>query len=69
MTLSMGMINNFKSLLEKVHLADMKVLDIAGIGDVVLKTTFDIYRVDLEECEVHSKPQEELIFLRMSDNE
>ncbi|GJU63923.1 hypothetical protein Tco_1245758 [Tanacetum coccineum] len=36
----MGMMKNFKPLLRKVCLADKKVLDVAGIGDVVLKTTF-----------------------------
>nr|GEW66920.1 retrovirus-related Pol polyprotein from transposon TNT 1-94 [Tanacetum cinerariifolium] len=41
-TPSMGMMKNFKPLLRKVRLADMKVLDVAGIWDVVLKTTFGI---------------------------
>nr|GEY02780.1 retrovirus-related Pol polyprotein from transposon TNT 1-94 [Tanacetum cinerariifolium] len=36
----MGMIKNFNWLFEKVRLADMKVLDVAGIGDVVLKISF-----------------------------
>ncbi|GKG03275.1 hypothetical protein Tco_0310911, partial [Tanacetum coccineum] len=39
-TSCMGMMKNFKPLLGKVRLADMKVLDVSGIGDVVLKTTF-----------------------------
>ncbi|GKB19826.1 hypothetical protein Tco_0853749 [Tanacetum coccineum] len=36
----MIMMKNFKPLLGKFRLADIKVLDIAAIGDVVLKTTF-----------------------------
>nr|GEZ50051.1 retrovirus-related Pol polyprotein from transposon TNT 1-94 [Tanacetum cinerariifolium] len=39
-TPSMGRTKNFKPLLRKVRLANIKVLDVAGIGDVVLKTTF-----------------------------
>ncbi|GJZ55706.1 hypothetical protein Tco_0610899 [Tanacetum coccineum] len=35
-----GMMKNFKPLLGKVRLADRKVLDVTGIGDVILKTTF-----------------------------
>ncbi|GKA28691.1 hypothetical protein Tco_0714936, partial [Tanacetum coccineum] len=39
-TLCMGMMKNFQPLLGKVRLTDIKVLDVTGIGDVVLKTTF-----------------------------
>ncbi|GJZ62258.1 hypothetical protein Tco_0618395 [Tanacetum coccineum] len=35
-----GMMKNFKPLLGKVRLADRKVLDVTGIGDVILKTAF-----------------------------
>ncbi|GJS07452.1 retrovirus-related pol polyprotein from transposon TNT 1-94 [Tanacetum coccineum] len=41
-TSCMGTMKNFKQLLGKVSLANMKVLDVAGIRDVVLKTTFGI---------------------------
>ncbi|GKF56675.1 hypothetical protein Tco_0167015 [Tanacetum coccineum] len=36
----MRMLKNFNWLLGKFRLADMKVLDVAGIGDGVLKITF-----------------------------
>lgn len=38
----MEVMKNFKPLLGKVCLADINVLDVACIGDVVLKTTFGI---------------------------
>nr|GEX69385.1 retrovirus-related Pol polyprotein from transposon TNT 1-94 [Tanacetum cinerariifolium] len=67
-TSCMGLMKNFKPLIGKVHLADMKVLDVAGIRDVVLKTTFGTEWI-LKNVRYIPTLKRKLIYVGQLDNE
>ncbi|GKE10207.1 hypothetical protein Tco_1413758, partial [Tanacetum coccineum] len=64
----LGIMKNFKPLLRNVRLEDMKVLAVASIRDVVLKTTFGIEWI-LKNVRYISSLKRKLIFVGQLDNE
>ncbi|GKA28690.1 hypothetical protein Tco_0714935 [Tanacetum coccineum] len=67
-TICMGMMKNFQPLLGKVRLTDMKVLDIVGIRDVVLKNTFGTEWI-MKNVRYISSLKRKLISIGQLDNE